>query len=400
MKYGLMYYKDTDNIGDDIQTYAAIRFLPHIDYYIDREDLNCFIPEEKEYVSMIMNGWFLHNKMAWPPSPYINPLTISMHFTSLEPIDIGEKYLQNIGGEYLKKYSPIGCRDNETQNRLNRNGIENYFSGCMTLTINKFDDIEKQDYICVVDTNDEILDKVRCSTKREVKVISHWTNPDEIKSKSFEERIKDVENLLKTYQGAHVIITERLHVALPSMALGTPVILVHSKNFEEDRLGSFLKFVDNYINEEFLNMDVESLLENPRENNNEYLEIRNSLIKRCKEFISECENDNLDIDLLPDINKYYDSYVKNIKWYKELYEEIRIKHKENWINLNKEIGDLKLKEIEITKDNDILFNTIKEYKEIIANLESDKENLYKELEKIYNSKSWKYLQKINKIIKK
>ena len=37
MKYGLLYYKDTVNIGDDIQTYAARRFLPHIDYYIDRE---------------------------------------------------------------------------------------------------------------------------------------------------------------------------------------------------------------------------------------------------------------------------------------------------------------------------------------------------------------------------
>ena len=28
--YGLMYYKATDNIGDDIQTYTAMKFLPHI----------------------------------------------------------------------------------------------------------------------------------------------------------------------------------------------------------------------------------------------------------------------------------------------------------------------------------------------------------------------------------
>ena len=44
--YGLMYYKSTDNIGDDIQTYAAMKFLPHIDYYIDREDLSCFVPDK------------------------------------------------------------------------------------------------------------------------------------------------------------------------------------------------------------------------------------------------------------------------------------------------------------------------------------------------------------------
>lgn len=103
MKYGLMYYKETDNIGDDIQTYVAKRFIPHIDYYIDRESLNCFIPKEKEYVSVIMNGWFLHNKLAWPPSPYINPLLISMHFTSLENIDVGEEYLKGFGRRVPKE---------------------------------------------------------------------------------------------------------------------------------------------------------------------------------------------------------------------------------------------------------------------------------------------------------
>lgn len=107
MKYGIMYYKEADNIGDDIQTYVAKRFLPHIDYYIDRESLNSFVPKKKEYVSVIMNGWFLHNKIAWPPSPYINPLLLSMHFTSNERIDMGEAYLHGLGGEYLQVHQPI-----------------------------------------------------------------------------------------------------------------------------------------------------------------------------------------------------------------------------------------------------------------------------------------------------
>ena len=152
MKYGIMYYKETENLGDDIQTYVAKRFLPHIDYYIDRESLNCFIPNDKEYVSMIMNGWFLDIKAGWPPSPYINPLLISMHFSSLDKIDVGEKYLQGFGGEYLKEHEPIGCRDTESQKRLERNcGAKTFFSGCMTLTMNKFDGVEKQDYICLAD---------------------------------------------------------------------------------------------------------------------------------------------------------------------------------------------------------------------------------------------------------
>ena len=60
MKYGLIYYHNTFNIGDDILSYAAKQFLPHVDYYIDREHLDVFVPNECEYVAVIVNGWYLH----------------------------------------------------------------------------------------------------------------------------------------------------------------------------------------------------------------------------------------------------------------------------------------------------------------------------------------------------
>ena len=312
MKYGLMYYKDTDNIGDDIQTYAAKRFLPHVDYYIDREALNCFIPNKKEYVSVIMNAWYIHNKLAWPPSPYINPLLHSMHFTSLEDIDVGEKYLQNIGGEYLKKYQPIGARDNETKKRLENNGIEAYFSGCMTLTLNKFENVEKIDKICMVDLSEEIIEKVKQSTNSPIEILSHWIEPEEISKKEFSTRMEDVEKLLKKYQEARLVITNRIHVALPCVALGTPVILIHKEFYEKDRLESFFKFMTNYIDTEFLGLDITELLKNPKPNNDEYLEMRNNLIKTCEEFIQKCEQDNFNDQDLPDIDKYYKNYVSKI----------------------------------------------------------------------------------------
>jgi len=329
MKYGIMYYKKTDNIGDDIQTYTAIRFLPHIDYHIDREDLNCFIPENKEYVSMIMNGWFMHNKAAWPPSPYINPLLLSMHFTCLEKIDVGEKYLQGLGGEYLKSHQPIGSRDMETQKRLNRNGIENYFSGCMTLTINPFENIEKKDYICLVDLDEKSTKLVKENTDREIKEITHDVNPTEIENKSFEQRMKDVEELLKTYQAAHLVLTNRLHVALPCVAIGVPVILVHKENFEADRLGTYLQYVNSYSDTEFEKQDIKQLIENPIENSEDYLNIRNPLIEKCKEFINKCENEEIDNRLeLPELEEYT-KYVEKLKWYQQIHEEVRIKAKNN-----------------------------------------------------------------------
>lgn len=320
MKYGLMYYKATDNIGDDIQTYSAIKYLPNIDYLIDRESLSCFVPNKKEYVAMIMNGWYIHNKIAWPPSPYIYPLLISMHFKSLRETDIGDVYLRGFGGEFLKKYGPVGARDLETEKRLKRNGISSYFSGCMTLTLEKFNNVEKKNKICLVDVSEKVTEKVKEVKNSKIEILSHYLNQEETAKKSFEERMNDVENLLKKYQEAKLVITTRLHVALPCVALGTPVIVVHKDFFDEDRLGSYFKYFKNFTEEDFLNMDILNLTENLKANNDDYLKLKVFLNSKCREFIKNCQRQNND---LPEV-KEYKEYVKKIEWYKEIYERERL----------------------------------------------------------------------------
>ena len=415
MKYGLMYYKDTDNIGDDIQTYVAKRFLPHIDYYIDRESLNCFIPKEKEYVSMIMNGWYIHNKCAWPPSPYINPLLISMHFMSIDETDVGDKYIQGIGGKYLQQYGPVGARDVETMKRLERNGIEAFFSGCMTLTLQKFENVQKNNKIFLVDASDNIKEKVKKeNTDYEIEEITHWTIQDEISKKTVEQRMQDVENLLKKYQGAHLVITNRLHVALPCIALGTPVILVHKEYYDEDRLGAFLKYMDNYTDTEFYNMDIKELLKSPKANNEEYKIIANSLIEKCQTFIKQCEEASLNISNLPDTKQYYDNYVSKIEWYKDLFESERLSlengEQKRVFEYQERQKEAKYFNGKIEELEQNLTNKNKEFEELrksnellTQELELEKEknqSLSKELSEVYNSKGWKYLEKLRKMLKK
>lgn len=323
MKYGLMYYKSTDNLGDDIQTYASMKFLPHIDYYIDREDLSCFVPKEKEYVSMIMNGWFIHNKLAWPPSPYINPLLISMHFKVLENTDIGDIYLKDFGGEILKRFGPVGARDIETKNRLENNEIDSYFSGCMTLTIEKFCKVKKKKKICLVDVPKSVYLKVKENTDCEIEVITHFLNQKETEKKSFNERMQNVEKVLKKYQESKIVITTRLHVALPCVALGTPVIVLHKEVFDEDRLGSYFYLFTNYIEEDFLNMDIKKVLDKPKKNSKEYIKIKKQLKKRCKEFIKISEGTEFDKNRLPKIEEYKE-YTNRLSWYKNIYEKERL----------------------------------------------------------------------------
>ena len=71
------------NIGDYVQTVASRQFCHDFDQYIEQEEANEYYPEDKEKIRLIMNGWFQWRAENWPPSEYIYPLLISMHFSPL-----------------------------------------------------------------------------------------------------------------------------------------------------------------------------------------------------------------------------------------------------------------------------------------------------------------------------
>ena len=79
--YGILKYS-SQNIGDEIQSVAAMRFLPKIDYYCHRERLDQFhLPEEQagQKLKLIMNAWWMWQPKHFPPSEDIDPLLVSMH---------------------------------------------------------------------------------------------------------------------------------------------------------------------------------------------------------------------------------------------------------------------------------------------------------------------------------
>lgn len=407
MKFGLLYYKDTDNIGDDVQTYAQKQFLPRVDYLIDRESLNLFVPNEKEYVATIMNAWYLHNKAAWPPSPYIKPLLTSMHFSVNPRLNGGDDYIRGEGAEYLKKYGPVGCRDEETIKRLNGSGVPTYFSGCMTLTIKPFLNLERKDYICAVDVDEKILEKIKLSTNREVKVITHKVNPEEIVEKTFEQRMLDVEELLKMYQQAHVVITSRLHTMLPSIALGTPTILIHKVEYERDRLETFLKYADTYVDTEFLEMDISDILENPKPNNQEYLEITNNLNKICNEFIENSKNEELhDVNELPEIEEY-NKIIPYLKHNNNLYEKAWRQSLSNILKMDgyfKQLQDANIRneklQTQLNKKEEESQIKLNELNTQLEQLKQINLQLNDELNRVYNSKTFKVAVKMRKFLKR
>lgn len=386
MKYGLLVEKETRNIGDDIQAYAAKKFLPRIDYYVDRNHIDEFLPDKEEFVATILNGWFLQYTLNWPMSPFIKPLPISMHFTNKDWFwDTTDRayHLLGYGLESLKKIEPIGCRDSHTKKLLEEKGIETFYSGCLTLTLDKYENVEKQDYICAVDVSKKVIEKIKKSTKLEVKEITH-TVPENYYELSWEERFKNVENLLRTYQGAKAVVSYRLHCALPCIALETPVILLN-EDYRNDRFGDYTKYINSCSEEDFVEGKVNFDLENLSKSAEEWRELRENIEKRCNTFIKECDNNKEKYNGVS-IRDYKEYSINRSNWLKEAtresYERYETEKKKNdgiKEEMNKTISDLE----KLCSNNEEKANYYKkEFENAVEKLEKYKE----ENERIKNSR--------------
>jgi hypothetical protein len=134
MRFGCLRYW-TQNIGDEIQTLAALNYLPPDVVYVDRDDsarstteVDCFV---------VCNGWWMHgrnHKFQFPLAPNIRPLFVSVHLA-----DPFRKHLTPEMFGYLRQHSPIGCRDVGTLHFLQQAGIPAYYSGCLTATFGLFE---------------------------------------------------------------------------------------------------------------------------------------------------------------------------------------------------------------------------------------------------------------------
>lgn len=395
MKYGMIVLNKTTNIGDDIQSYAEKKYLPQIDYYIEREKLNDFVPKTNEIVAVIMNGWFAQGTYGMPPSPFIEPLILSAHFID----GFKDKYPEYLTGyfiEYLKKYQPVGCRDEFVKKHFEENQVENYFSGCLTLTIEKFPEVNKENYICAVDLEEEELKALTKMTKKEIRVISHSIDPEEHQKLSYEERMGKIEELLKTYQGASCVITTRLDCALPCLALETPTLFVYDNQQNElkNKLGKYSELLHHTSRDRFINLLEKDFIKNPPKNNTNYLKYREILEEKCLDFIRNISKK--DSILKEESTELYQRYFVVQKEYLETVANKRLEME--MARQEKELHSFyqkQLAEFERTKSR---------YQLQIEALEKEKEYMMRnlsikndEIESIVNSKGYRTLESFRKI---
>jgi hypothetical protein len=340
IKKGVLIYEagnGKDNVGDYVQSLAALQFLGgKADTYLNRELLNEYTGEQ---VALIMNGWFTHHPKHWPPAKEILPFFISFHLNVL-----AQSHFLNTEAivQYLKQYEPIGCRDRKTAEVLNTKGISAYFSGCLTLTLGEtYSSKEKDGSVYFVDPKYDPIKRdgslpglallllIKYSTIKAIaaKLVRSTNARALIRTANFyksysphfsdevligaeyvkhadpnkkytdeDEKFEYAKQLLRKYARAAFVVTSRVHCALPSLGMGTPVIYVNDINqgeVSECRLDGILELF-NIIDFENVKMTPRFKWEGGKigyktkfSNPSTYLKLKEGLMAKTKAFVEK-----------------------------------------------------------------------------------------------------------------
>jgi hypothetical protein len=202
------------NIGDDIQSLAACQYLPERSpAWVERDAIHRHASAKR--VAVIMNGWFSGNAEAWPPAPSIHPIFVGFHVCDrFKPV-----VARHV--DYLKRYEPIGVRDAPTALFLQSLGVKTETTYCLTLTFAERQSAPIGGKIYIVDAEPIAVPK---SLRRGAIKMTHRMPPlGPDATLSFAQKLLDMYR-----ERASLVITTRLHTALPCLAMGIPVVFFGS----------------------------------------------------------------------------------------------------------------------------------------------------------------------------
>lgn len=305
MKYGYMFYQKPlkpqmktrpVNLGDPIQSYAVkclyremgipeedIIPVPRYDITnYDGEECVCVINSASNYEELAYDSYFM------PPSKKIHAIPMSLHLHRELPDDELEFY-RNCGG--------VGCRDLSTVEYLRSLGVDAYLSGCLTLTFPRRtkEQEAKANKIYFLDVPSDVMKIVPEDIKSEALTLSNilrFNNPGNANRISiedtYEEHRKGEERIALLRDTAKLVITSKLHVASPCLAMGIPVIL--AKEHFGDRFGFIDRLIPTYTPEYYAEINWNPT---PVDFEDDKAKIKQVFFNKVKAAVSRLELENM-----------------------------------------------------------------------------------------------------------
>ncbi|MGA4642862.1 polysaccharide pyruvyl transferase family protein [Limisphaera sp. 4302-co] len=316
----------TSNLGDDIQAWPVWKFWGTVDAVLDRDTFDWWYPQTfrldpGQRVAVVVNGWYTYNPTRWLPPSTLVPFFISVHISP----EIADKFFRPEVVEYLSRFE-IGARDLKTVELLKHAGLKAYFSGCLTLTVSNWltRDCKPDKFRpLIIDLHENAFKYVPREIIRSASTLSQEISPiattltrvrtllartpifgilKMLLSKNRADkmllalhrpfvpsspllRLTLAEMRLQAMASASVILTSRLHVALPAASLGVPVVLVHPRLHEDPRFSGLSDLVISYDLNEFKDVGLALAYDQLSNPNAQLLEqMKRSLLSRLDVF--------------------------------------------------------------------------------------------------------------------
>ena len=253
MKFAnIIYYRGNGRmtIGDDMQILAIENLYKEmgIDYNdVIRIPFHSLHNYDGEYVVL---------PISFPLYGYNHDITITQFSPKIIPVFLGLSMLTDHLSEedimYLRRYEPIGCRDIWTMNNLRKKNIQAYLYGCITATYPQRWTKEGKNRVFCVDVPEDFKRYIPENILKECEFISHSFYANELENGP-ESKAKELYEMY--VNKGKLIITTRLHAALPCLAAGIPVILL--KDNYSFRFAGIDKLIHIYTKDEYNNIDWE-----------------------------------------------------------------------------------------------------------------------------------------------
>ena len=255
--------KYLNNLGDHIQIlaiddlYASMGINKDDLVYIDMEDLATY------------NGSRVKLPVAFPLLRYNENDIAGMFSDKIEPVfiafTVAKWFLEKEEVAYLKRYEPIGCRDEHTYQLLCKYEIDAYLNGCLTITLPQRQITPNQNKIYCIDIPEKLKDKLPIKVRENAIFLSN------IVDGPLDNATRFASHRYQEYQdNASLIITSLLHISTPCVAYGIPVIL--ARDLISYRFSWLDKLLPIYSEDEYgvidwnpLSIDIEQIRKNVAE---------------------------------------------------------------------------------------------------------------------------------------
>lgn len=243
------------NIGDYLQFIAAEYLLKKMEIPTDEivrlgfDDIDKYDGEDVIFpfcysvIDFVKSGKISISKK-------IHPVFFAVTLTTIDKfMDVDVFLTDKFNADYFIEHGPIGCRDEITYHYFKSHNIPAYINGCMTAILPKSS--KNGDKVLFVDAPMSLLPFIpsdMLKEKCEFSTQQYYFSSEEIADhkKIFDFVYKKYDEYIKK---AKLVITSRLHIALPMCAFGIPVIL--AKEHIDGRFSFIEKYIPAYDKEHF-----------------------------------------------------------------------------------------------------------------------------------------------------